>query len=34
MHQRDFDLMQRDLPHVADQIHAAVHERSVRHTED
>ncbi|HWC69945.1 MAG TPA: cyclic nucleotide-binding domain-containing protein [Actinomycetota bacterium] len=34
MHQRDFDLMQRDLPHVADQIHAAVHERSARHAED
>ena len=33
MHQRDFDLMQRDLPHVAEKIHAAVHERSPRHGE-
>ena len=32
MHQRDFDLMQRELPHVAEKIHAAVHERSPRHT--
>jgi len=34
MHQRDFDLMQRDLPHVAEKIHAAVHERSPRHPGD
>jgi CRP-like cAMP-binding protein len=33
MHQRDFDQMQRDLPHVAETIHAAVHERSARHPE-
>lgn len=34
MHQRDFDLMRRDLPHVAEKIHAAVHERSPRYAED
>ena len=34
MHQRDFDAMQRELPHVADKIHAAVHERSAHHPED
>jgi CRP-like cAMP-binding protein len=33
MHQRDFDMMQRELPHVAEKIHAAVHERSPHHTE-
>ena len=33
MHQRDFDMMQRELPHVAEKIHAAVHERSPRHPE-
>ena len=33
MHQRDFDMMQRELPHVAEKIHAAVHERSPRHAE-
>jgi CRP-like cAMP-binding protein len=34
MHQRDFDTMQRELPHVAEQIHRAVHERSPRHPDD
>ena len=34
MHQRDFDAMQRELPHVAEKIHAAVHERSARHPEN
>lgn len=34
MHQRDFDAMQRELPHVAEQIHQAVHERSDRHPDD
>ena len=34
MHARDFDLMQHALPHVADQIHEAVHARSPRHTDD
>jgi CRP/FNR family cyclic AMP-dependent transcriptional regulator len=34
MHQRDFDAMQRELPHVAERIHAAVHERSARHPDD
>ena len=34
MHQRDFDTMQRELPHVAEQIHQAVHERSSRHPDD
>jgi len=33
MHQRDFDLMQRDIPHVAEQIHEAVHARSPRHAD-
>ncbi len=33
MHQRDFDMMQRELPHVAEKIHAAMHERSPRHEE-
>jgi CRP-like cAMP-binding protein len=33
MHQRDFDLMQRDIPHVAQKIHEAVHARSPRHTD-
>jgi CRP-like cAMP-binding protein len=33
MHQRDFDMMQRELPHVAEKIHEAVHERSPRHVE-
>ena len=31
MHQRDFDLMQRAIPHVAAKIHKAVRERSPRH---
>ncbi|MGZ8631460.1 MAG: Crp/Fnr family transcriptional regulator [Actinomycetota bacterium] len=31
MHARDFDLMRRELPHVAEQIHEAVHARSPRH---
>jgi len=34
MHQRDFDAMQRELPHVAEKIHEAVHARSPRHPED
>jgi CRP-like cAMP-binding protein len=34
MHSRDFDLMQRELPHVAEQIHEAVHARSPRHAGD
>ena len=34
MHARDFDLMQHALPHLADQIHEAVHARSPRHTDD
>jgi CRP-like cAMP-binding protein len=33
MHQRDFDMMQRELPHVAEKIHEAVHERSPRHAD-
>jgi len=34
MHQRDFDAMQRELPHVAEKIHEAVHARSPRHPDD
>jgi CRP/FNR family transcriptional regulator, cyclic AMP receptor protein len=34
MHERDFDAMRRESPHVADRIHEAVHERSPRHTDD
>ncbi|HET6712382.1 MAG TPA: cyclic nucleotide-binding domain-containing protein [Actinomycetota bacterium] len=34
MHQRDFDSMQRELPHVAEKIHEAVHARSPRHHDD
>ena len=31
MHARDFDLMQHELPHVAERIHEALHARSPRH---
>ncbi|HVF09057.1 MAG TPA: cyclic nucleotide-binding domain-containing protein, partial [Actinomycetota bacterium] len=34
MHQRDFDMMQRAIPHVAEKIHEAVRERSPQRTGD
>ncbi|MEX1265184.1 MAG: cyclic nucleotide-binding domain-containing protein [Actinomycetota bacterium] len=34
MHQRDFDMMQRSIPHVAEKIHEAVRARSPRHAND
>lgn len=34
MHQRDFDMMQRSIPHVAEKIHEAVRARSPRYAND